>query len=74
MVIGGVKVAPVGSKSYVRPITLASDGGAGGVVIDATLICVSGEPLAVLPTVSELMLRLTRLSADATLTDCVKTP
>ena len=67
-----MKVAPAGPKSYVRPITLAPAGGAGGVVIGVTLIVVNGAPLAVRPVVPEPMLRLTRLSVELSVTDWLK--
>ena len=74
MEIAGLKVAPVGPKSYVRPITLAPVGGAGGVVIGLILICVRPAPAAVLPTVPEGIFRLTRLSAEVTFTVWENTP
>jgi len=69
-----LKVAPDGSKSYVRPIISAPDVGAGSVVSGKMLICVNGVPFAVSPTVPDGILRLTRPSEDMAVTGWVKIP
>jgi hypothetical protein len=58
MEIGGLKVAPDGSKSYARPIKLDPAGGAGGFAGN-TLIWLKGVPSAFKPTVPAGMDKLT---------------
>ena len=72
--IDGLKVAPDGSKSYAKPIKSPPGGGAGGDVTGKMLICSNRVPFAVGPIVPDGILRLTRPSADVSVTDWVNMP